>query len=132
MFSRAQAKRVIGDVTFDVGEKIFVCRDIKSRFAALPLNYERAVGANIGKGADRAFLGLDLTIAPDSDPLATGDQNDAGEKQGDDLFHWKHPSCYYDATSGGFGFKKFLRLVAGGALTPNAFAERGYSSLHNL
>jgi hypothetical protein len=72
----------------------------------LPFNCERAACVNVGKGADRAFIGFDIAIAPDSDPPASGDQNDAGEKQDGDLLHWKHASCYYDAASVQFGFKK--------------------------
>jgi hypothetical protein len=106
LLARAQAKRVSGDLILDVGKKIFVCRDTESRFSILPFDLKCATGVDIGKGANCAFIGFDIAIAPDSDPPASGDQNDAGEKQKDDLLHWKHASCYYDAASVSFGFKK--------------------------
>jgi hypothetical protein len=76
----------------------------------LPFDLKCATGVDVGKGADRAFIGFDIAIAPDSDPPASGDQNDTGEKQDRDLLHWKRASCYYDAASVRLGFKKFLQL----------------------
>jgi hypothetical protein len=94
LFPRAQAKVVTVNMTVNIREKIFVCRDTESRRSILPFNCERAACVNVGKGADRAFIGFDIAIAPDSDPPASGDKNDAGEKQDGDLLHWKHASCY--------------------------------------
>jgi len=60
-------------VSVDVREKIFVCRDTESRRSILPFNCERAACVNVVKGTNRAFIGFDIAVAPDSDPPASGD-----------------------------------------------------------
>ena len=112
LFPRAQTKRVTVDVTLDVSEKIFVCRDTERGRSILPFDVKCAAGVDIRKSTDRTLISFYIPIAPDSDPPASGEQNNAGDKYGD-LLHWKHASCYYDAASVRFGFKKFLRLWPG-------------------
>jgi hypothetical protein len=134
-------KCVAGDVTLDVGKKIFVCRDTKGRRSILPFDLKCAAGVDIRKSADRTLISFYIPIALDSHPPASGDQNDAGDKQDGDLLHWKHASYYYDAMSGRFGFKKnrgrrqsCLQLDVPCGLRPG-FAQAGLPAsrlLHNL
>ena len=81
LFARVQVKRVAGNVAVDVGKKIFVRRDAESRRSILPFDCERAAGVDVGKGADRAFIRLDMAVASNSDPLASGGQNDTGGRE---------------------------------------------------
>jgi hypothetical protein len=41
---------------------------------------------NVDKGADRAFIGFDIATASDSDPPASGGQNDTGDEKYDRIF----------------------------------------------
>src|SRR5439155_820027 len=106
LVARVQVKGVARNVAVDVGEKIFIRGDAESGRAILPFNYECAACINIGKGTDRALIGLDIAIAPNSDPVASDDQSDAcGKKYDRDLLHGNCASSYYDAATPGLGFK---------------------------
>ena len=83
-----QVKGVARNIAVDVGKKIFIRCDAESGRAILPFNYECAARINIGKGADRALIGLDIAIASNSDPMASDDQSNAcGKKYDRDLLH---------------------------------------------
>jgi hypothetical protein len=77
-------------VIVDVGKKIFIRRDAERGRSILPFDCERAACMNIGKSANRAFIGFDIAVASNSDPAASGGQKDTGKEKYDrDLLHVK-------------------------------------------
>src|SRR5260370_42135873 len=95
LLARAQVKCVSGNVAIDVRKQIFVRRDAESGRSALPLYRESASRIDIGERVDWAFIRLYMAVASNSDPPASGDQNDAcGQRYKGDLLHVKYVSCY--------------------------------------
>jgi hypothetical protein len=83
-----QVKGVARNIAVDVGKKIFIRCDAESGRSILPFDYECAPRIYIGKGADRALIGLNIAIATNSDPIASDDQSNAcGKKYDRDLLH---------------------------------------------
>ena len=76
LIARVEVKCVAGNVTLDVGKQIFIRRDAESGRSILPFDFECAARVDIGKSADRAVIGFDIAVASNSDPPATGDQNE--------------------------------------------------------
>ena len=86
VFARVQVKCVAGNLVVDVGKKIFIRCDAKSGRAISPLDRERAAGVNCSKRADRALTRLEMAVASNSDPMASGNGNHAcGKKYGGDF-----------------------------------------------
>jgi hypothetical protein len=53
---------------------------------------KRAAGVDVSKGADRAFIGLDMAITSNSNPPTSGSQHGTcGEKYDRDLLHKNMP-----------------------------------------
>src|SRR5438105_11446329 len=79
---------VAGILVLEVGKMIFIRRDAESGRAISPLDRERAAGVNCSESADRALICLEMSVASNSDPMASGaDNNACGKKYGGDLFH---------------------------------------------
>src|SRR5262249_18632128 len=88
LLARPQMKRVVGDVTFHIRQKILVGRDAESRGPALPFNFECSSGVDLGKGADSPVISFDVAVAPDAYPsAASGESDTEGQKYKCDLLH---------------------------------------------
>jgi hypothetical protein len=128
-----QLEGVTGNVTIDVGKEIFVCRDPESRRSVLPFDLKRAAGDDVRKRTHRAVVGFNITIATNSDPPASGGQNNAQhQKYNYALLHMRYPSGCYDAKRRRFGSNK----IPGGGLFPNRLSGGSKAaapcSIHNL
>jgi hypothetical protein len=73
---RAQVKRLAGDVTLDIGKKIFIGRDVESRGPALPFDFECSTGVDLGEGANRSVNRFDVAIASNANPSSSSGQGD--------------------------------------------------------
>ena len=87
-FTRVQAKCVAGNLVVDVRKKIFIRCDAESGRAISPLDRKRAAGLDGSESADRALIRLNIAVASNSDPMASGNGNHAcGKKYGGDFLH---------------------------------------------
>jgi hypothetical protein len=104
---RAQTKCVAREITFDIGKKVFVGRDVESRGPALPFDFEYSTGVDLGERANRSVIRFDVAIASNANPSASSGQNDAdGQKYNCDLLHVKFGFSSYDASTARFGFRE--------------------------
>jgi hypothetical protein len=125
---RAQAQCVAGNVIIDVGKKIFIRCDAESGRSIFPLDPKRAAGVDVSKGADRAFIGLDMAVASNSNPPTSGGQHDTcGEKYDRDLLHRNVPLSMRREDERFWIQKSCCVCCSRGALTPAALNERGHS-----
>src|SRR6266480_2013364 len=94
LFVRMQVKCFVRNLVVGVAKKVFIRLDTERGRAAFPFDLERAAGIDVSKGADRAFICLDMAVASNPDPVASGDQSNAcGKKYDRDLLHGKSASC---------------------------------------
>jgi hypothetical protein len=85
---RAQTQSVVGYVTLHIGKKILIRGDAEGGGPIFPFNYERPAGVDLGKGANRAFFGFDLTVTSNSHPSASnGQPNARSQKYKGNLLH---------------------------------------------
>src|SRR2546430_5248712 len=94
LLARMQVKCFAGNLVVDVGKKVFVRRDTESRRSTFPFDLKRTAGVHVGKRANRSLICLDMAVASNPDPVASGDQRNAcGKKYDRDLLHGKSASC---------------------------------------
>jgi hypothetical protein len=70
-------KGIAGNVALDVTKKIFVRGDAEAGRSALPFDFESASRIDVGKRAYLAFICLDMTVAPNSNPVTCAGPHEA-------------------------------------------------------
>jgi hypothetical protein len=77
LFAGVQMKCVVGNVAIDVTKKVSVGRDTKAGRPILPFDCETTSCIDIGEWAYRAFICVDMTVTPNSNPVTCAGPKDA-------------------------------------------------------